>query len=74
MSTSALAISKCTRLPDIVTVYHYDSKVEPALRQPPVDQFLLTFIGRWLLYRGSHCDVFTLFGSREAGCFREVVA
>ena len=46
---------------------------ETWLRQPPVGQFELTFIERWLLYRG-RLQRFSAICGREAGRFREVAA
>ena len=47
------------------------------LRQPPVGQLYLTFIERWLHYRGRlQCFSAAIVpvGAREDGCFREVNA
>ena len=46
---------------------------EAWLRQPPVDQFELTCIERWMLSEVD-CNVLVLFVAREADRFREGAA
>ena len=44
------------------------------LMQPPVGQLCLTFIERWLLYRGRLQCFSAMLMTWEAGCFRVLAA